>query len=466
MGTSRPPQPSIALSPGERVGRYELLYVLAQGGMGTVWLARRADSSDLPRFVALKTLLTGHAEIEQLRNMFLDESRIAARISHRNVAQLYDRGEERGALYLAMELVDGESLRTIHKDRQKAGAEFPLGCALRILADTCAGLHAAHESSDAEGRSLDLVHRDVSPQNILVAADGSVKVIDFGVAKTRDRLAKETTLGGFKGKLDYMPIEQAQSTDIDRRADVYAIGAILYELLMGHPPHDSAKLGQMNVLHKLALGEPYPRPRPEIPEPIVKLLDRALSWKRDGRFATCEALGQALEQAMFDCNVQATRADVARMLGEHSAHRKEQREKMRDDALRDVHERAASQGEYGVALTPTPSAVALRPARSRRKSLFGAIALGTGLVLVGAALGVTMRGPPPPPPPEAHSVAAAKPTVVVMTTSTPPPPPPPTAVVIDAGPPAPAKPAAKARGAASSKPRPAKAKDPDVDYGF
>src|SRR5262249_54070569 len=163
--------------------------------------------------------------------MFLDEARIASGIQHPNVAQILDLGEQDATLYIVMEWVDGESLSKIRKIAQKKGVPLPLGLALRILSDACAGLHAAHELADRQGKSLGVVHRDVSPHNILVGSAGSVKVIDFGVAKARDRGAGETRSGIVKGKLRYMAPEQAQGRALDRRADLWALGVCLYELV-------------------------------------------------------------------------------------------------------------------------------------------------------------------------------------------------------------------------------------------
>lgn len=468
--------------------------MLAQGGMGTVWVAR--VDRDARHLVALKTILPGHTGSDQFRAMFLDEARIASRIDHDNVARIFDLGEEHGFLYFAMEFIEGESLRRIHKDRQKAGTPFPLGCALRILADACAGLHAAHELCDDEGKSLEIVHRDVSPQNILVSASGQSKLIDFGVAKARDRLARETTLGGFKGKLDYMPIEQAQASHIDRRADVYAVGAILYELLQGHPPHDSGSLGQMTVLHNLALGVPYAPLDSSVPEPVVKLIERALSWKRTGRYPSCEALRQALEQAMIDCNVPTTADDVARMLNEYSGDREEKRKRTIqlaleaiDDPTRsgtDVLRRPifGSRSDAELQIPPLPEFGATltgsaRPreqtlsGRKRRGTVVGAVAIGATLLL-GTVLAIATRQPVPSATPSTASVTAPQPTEPPQLVSSasheadageaPPP------VASATAKPHPTAPRATKPPTTTSthpaKPGRRKGKDPDVDYGF
>ncbi len=179
MGSFTPP-PTTALAPGDRLDRYELLCVLAQGGMGTVWLARITGKHGFERLIALKTILATYGNDRQFCDMFLDEARIAAQIDHENVARILEIGEDKGVLYHAMELIDGESLRKLYRDVRAVSAPFPLPVALRIAADTCAGLHAVHELHGADGMPLEVVHRDVSPQNILITIRGTIKLIDFG----------------------------------------------------------------------------------------------------------------------------------------------------------------------------------------------------------------------------------------------------------------------------------------------
>ncbi|MDF2695735.1 MAG: serine/threonine protein kinase, partial [Labilithrix sp.] len=247
MGSFQPP-PATALAPGDRLDRYELLGVLAQGGMGTVWLARLTGKHGFERLVALKTILATYGNDRQFCDMFLDEARIAAQVDHENVARILEIGEDRGVLYHAMELVDGESLRRLYRDIRAVGAPFPLAVALRIGADVCAGLHAVHELHGPDGMPLEVVHRDVSPQNILVTVRGTIKLIDFGVAKARERRTEDTTAGTLKGKIEYMAPEQARGERIDRRADVYAVGAVLYELLSGGPVRSTDEGRQLLAL--------------------------------------------------------------------------------------------------------------------------------------------------------------------------------------------------------------------------
>ena len=158
-----------ALAPGSRLDRYELLYPLAQGGMGSVWGARMRGKHGFEKLVALKTILPQHAADPRVRQMFLDEARIASRIDHENVARILDLGEERDVLYLVMEWVDGDSLANLEHAARRAKTPLPVGLAVHLVAGVCAGLHAAHELTDARGARLGVVHRDVSPQNVLVS---------------------------------------------------------------------------------------------------------------------------------------------------------------------------------------------------------------------------------------------------------------------------------------------------------
>jgi len=333
MGSFTPP-PTTALSPGDRLDRYELLCVLAQGGMGTVWLARLTGKHGFERLVALKTILPTYGNDRQFCDMFLDEARIAAQIDHENVARILEIGEDRGVLYHAMELIDGESLRKLYRDIRAVGAPFPLAVALRIAADVCAGLHAVHELRGPDGAPLEVVHRDVSPQNILVNVRGTIKLIDFGVAKARERRTEETSAGTLKGKIEYMAPEQARGDRIDRRADVYAIGAVLYELLAGEPVRSTDEGRQLLALHELMTGAPYEPLHHSVPLPVRSLVDRALARDPALRYRTTEDMRHALEQAMVTIGQTATSDDVANVLARFSRERTQRRKDAIDTALR------------------------------------------------------------------------------------------------------------------------------------
>jgi hypothetical protein len=291
--------------------------------MGEVWLARVRRKGGFERFFALKVVLSHLAEDDKFRQMFLDEARIASLVAHPNVASIVDTGEEAGTLYLAMEWVDGDSLQLLHRVLRKAGESIPLGIVLRVVADACAGLHAVHEVRDRSGKLLDIVHRDMSPTNVLVGAQGSAKLIDFGVAKAHDRIGA-TTGGDLKGKARYMAPEQANGQEVDRRADIWAVGAVLYFLLEGKAPFDAEN--DIAVLKLMLEGKAPRRPQADAPSRVIDIVMRCLSTNRADRFATAAQLQSAIEQAMRDTHLLTSVADVAAFAGsklrEHTIARK------------------------------------------------------------------------------------------------------------------------------------------------
>jgi eukaryotic-like serine/threonine-protein kinase len=396
MGSFTPP-PTTQLSPGDRLDRYELLCVLAQGGMGTVWLSRMSGKLGFERLVALKTILPTYSSDRQFCDMFLDEARIAAQIDHENVARILEIGEDRGLLYYAMELIDGESLRKLYRDVRKAGHVFPMGAALRIVADACAGLHATHELRSEEGQLLEVVHRDVSPQNLLISVRGTTKLIDFGVAKANARRSEETAAGTLKGKIEYMAPEQARGATLDRRADVYALGAVLFELIAGRPVRDTDDGKQLAALHELMTGVPYVPLQPGVPDIVRNVVDRALARDPQARYGTAEAMRQAIEQAIAATGLVATHEEVANML----AHASHERTARRKDAI-DQAIRAVTDGRLNAATIIAPigsvhsaPSVPSIPAAAASSSSLDGPATGPSMRTIGPASMSTMSQPMP-----------------------------------------------------------------------
>ena len=341
------------LAPGDHLDRYELLCILAQGGMGTVWLARMSGKLGFERLVAVKTILPNYSNDRQFSDMFLDEARIAAQIDHENVARILEIGEDRGCLYYAMELIEGESLRKLYRDVRAAAdpssRRFPIGVALRIIADASAGLHATHELRREDGESLEVVHRDVSPQNLLLTSRGTTKLIDFGVAKANARRSEDTAAGTLKGKLEYMAPEQARGITLDRRADVYALGAVLFELIAGRPVRDTDEGKQLAVLHDLMTGVPY-EPLPlGVPDVVRHVVDRALARDAKDRFPTADALRLAIEHAIVVTGVVATSEEVASTLARFSRARTQKRRDVIEHAIR-----AAAEGRLNATTLVAP----------------------------------------------------------------------------------------------------------------
>jgi serine/threonine-protein kinase len=289
------------LSPGTLVDRYELVSPIGEGGMAHVWVARQKGKHGFEKLFAFKCIHPRFADDPAFRSMFLDEARIASSIEHPHVAQIFDLGESDDVLYLVMEYVDGESLgaiMTAAARRAKEAVPVPTGVALRIVADACAGLHAAHSLKDADGNPRGVVHRDVSPQNILVSVRGDVKVIDFGIAVAKDRIGGDTAAGSLKGKLHYMAPEQALRERLGPYTDVFSVGATLYRMLAGRPPFDAGN--DAATLHRLLSGGP-PDPLPDAVPPLVgAIIERALDRDPGNRYPSALAMQTAIEAAMMD----------------------------------------------------------------------------------------------------------------------------------------------------------------------
>jgi serine/threonine-protein kinase len=316
--------------------------------MAQVWLARLRGKREFEKLYAIKTIKTELGEDARFQEMFLDEARIASGIEHPNVAHLLDLGEQDGILYIVMEWVDGESLAKVARQARKLDTPLPLPLALRIMADACAGLHAAHELKDRAGENLGVVHRDVSPQNILVATNGAVKVIDFGVAKARNRKAGETGAGIVKGKIRFMAPEQVRAQPLDRRADIWAAGVCLCELATGRLPFDDDS--DVDVVRRLISDEPPPGFE-DVPGPVAEILAHSLVRNIEERFATAAAMRRAIEVAMQQLKMQAASDDIADFVRANLPEFAEKRHTVMSKAMADADERAAARGSVSAIAT-------------------------------------------------------------------------------------------------------------------
>ncbi|UCH29376.1 MAG: protein kinase [Myxococcales bacterium] len=340
---------------GRQLGRYEILTQLASGGMASVYIARAQGVAGFERLVAIKVLHPHLAYEQEFISMFLDEARLAARIRHMNVVPTLDISDSPGdGYFLVMEYIEGNHFGALLGRAAKQGERLPRPFVCRVLIDTLHGLSAAHRITDENGRPLKLVHRDVSPHNILVGTDGIARLTDFGVAKADVRMAS-TRAGQFKGKLSYMAPEQAASNETDQRSDLFSVGIILWESLTGRRLFK----GESNAatLNKL-LNDTVVEPSslwPEL-EPFDDVVMKALSRDPDERFQTAEEFGEALDLAAGRGGVAKTR-DVAEVVRALDA------DKLQDERhrVRDAIERLG-RAEFAQSKVPMPRE-GLTPAR-------------------------------------------------------------------------------------------------------
>ena len=302
-----PPEPLV----NQQIGRYRLLKRLALGGMAEIWLARQAGAQGFEKLVVIKRILPHLAENPEFVEMFLDEARLVAHLTHPNIAQIYDLGHEDGSYFIAMEHVHGENLRTVLKRRRElALGPLPAPLVARIGAACCQALAYAHAATDAGGRPLNVVHRDVSPQNLLLAYDGQVKVVDFGIAKAATQVVVTRT-GVLKGKYSYMSPEHCRGDPLDGRSDLFALGVVLWELVSGRRLY-SRKTDMQTFM--AICNEPPPSLASigiEVPEALEAVIRRALDKDREARFADGYEMADALERYLRQTEAPVTQRGLA-----------------------------------------------------------------------------------------------------------------------------------------------------------
>jgi serine/threonine protein kinase len=299
-----------------RLGKYELLAELASGGMATVFVARHVGVGGLERLVVIKRVHPHLLRLPSFSEMFRDEARVASLVRHPNVVPLLDVVDSDGELLIVLEYVESVSLAALMRHAQAHHHRLPVAVAARILADILAGLHAAHEAKDTRGRGLSVVHRDVSPQNVIVGVDGVSRLIDFGIAKAAAR-ATETTGGTLKGKLAYMSPEQTRGASLDRRSDLFSAGIVLFEALTGQRLFHSDGSDNTHVLLDILL-EPIPDPSslaPEVPPALDAVVQKALERVREDRFQTAVEFQEALSAALTPASAGEVAAVVGRFSG-------------------------------------------------------------------------------------------------------------------------------------------------------
>jgi len=279
-----------------KFGRYELLHKLAAGGMAEIFLARQWGQAGFFRDVVIKRLFQQFAENDRALRMFQDEARLLAELSHPNIPQVFDLGYAENFWYLAMEHVGGFSLADVCRGAAKVNKPMPLIVAVSIVSQICAALHHAHERLDREGRALRIVHRDVTPQNVMITGDGVIKVLDFGVAQTAARI--DTDAGVVRGTYAYMAPEQVRGRTLDKRADVFALGIILYELTTGRRLYRGSDIQVMTAI----VEHDVPPPSSVIsnyPAELESIVLAALQRDRGARTPSTAHFSLALDQFLL-----------------------------------------------------------------------------------------------------------------------------------------------------------------------
>jgi eukaryotic-like serine/threonine-protein kinase len=294
-----------------RLGNYEPLLELASGGMATVYVARQVGAAGFERIVVLKRVHKHLLGNREFTDMFRDEARVASMIRHPNVVAVNDVIEADKELFLVMDYIEGCAVASFRKAAVEQKRSVESRVAVRIISDALAGLHAAHEARDMRGQPMEVVHRDISPQNILLGTDGASRIIDFGVAKARHRLT-ETKSGSLKGKYGYMSPEQARGQPVDRRTDLFAIGTVLHELLTGKRLfRGENELDTMRRILEVPIDPPSSI-NPEVPKSLDDVVAKALARDVDARFQSATEMIDALERACPP----ASAHEVARLLQE------------------------------------------------------------------------------------------------------------------------------------------------------
>ncbi len=396
--TEAPRRPSGSVGPIPRqLGRYEVIDRLAVGGMAEVFACYERAVGDFERLAVVKRILPQLAAQPSFVSMFLAEARYVARLNHPNVVQVFELAEdEHNTPFLAMEYIAGSSAREVIVAAIEANQRVPVGAAVGIAVQACAGAHAAHELTDPKGRPLGLVHRDISPHNLMITSDGHVKLLDFGIAKATEAVDREdaTRTGGLKGKVHYMSPEQCKQEPLDRRTDVFALGVVLWETLASDRLFK--RKSELEALHAIINGErrDLREFRDDVPKRVLEILAKALSPAKEDRQATADELRKELLDACASQDIACSADDVAAfvrpLLGDAQLRRQAE---LRHRARRDPGEPVLPPRASPDALTSAPSVAVdptrvLAPGASSRRGRW----VAAGLATLGLALGVAVGG--------------------------------------------------------------------------
>ncbi|HEV7556291.1 MAG TPA: serine/threonine-protein kinase, partial [Kofleriaceae bacterium] len=300
---------------GATTNQYEILLRLASGGMAEIFIARARTFGDLERYVVLKRVLPERSRDPEFVRMFLDEARLAAQLHHPNIAQVYDIGRLASGYFFTMEYVHGHDAAQLATRVRALRRHIPIAHVLTIVAGAAAGLHHAHERRGADQRPLDVVHRDVTPSNLMVSFEGAVKLVDFGIAKASHR-ATETRAGTIKGKIEYLSPEQCSSNAVDRRSDVFSLGIVMWELLTGERlfRRETDFLTMNAIVNDDA--PPPSRVRADIPADLDRVVATALARNPAERFPSAGAMLEELEAVAAHHQISISTAALGRYLRE------------------------------------------------------------------------------------------------------------------------------------------------------
>jgi serine/threonine-protein kinase len=407
-----------------RFGKYTLLRKLATGGMAELFLALQKSVAGFEKLLVIKRILPAMNQDRAFIEMLLHEARIAATLTHANIVQIFDVGQVDGTYYIAMEHVHGEDLRGIVRQMRKKGViEFPLEHAIEIMLGVTSGLSYAHERRDLDGSPLNIVHRDISPQNVVVTFSGDVKIVDFGIAKSDTKMTMETQSGKLKGKVPYMSPEQARGEAIDARSDVFAVGVMLFELTTGRRLFKGQS--EFETL-KLICEREYPRPsqvHPGYPQELEAIVMKALMKDKNARYQSARELQSALEDYVRRDRIPVSNVALTQymqsLFEEKLLAQKEQI--LQGKQLADIidlqeAENVAAEVEapqrLSSSLLSAPSAARtlteIHAVKPKSRGLVTAVTATLAIALVGAGVAWSLRQrqhvetvqlPPPPPPP-------------------------------------------------------------------
>ena len=286
---------------GTRFGKYTLLNRLAVGGMAEIFLARQEGLEGFEKTICIKRIRPHLSSQDNFLRMFLNEAKLAAQLNHPSIVQIYDLGRINESFFIAMEHIPGRDMSRIIPKAEGAKIPFPMIYALRIASSVCEGLYYAHTKTDAYGNPLHIVHRDITPENIIVTWDGTVKIVDFGIAKANTQI-EQTQAGEIKGKLSYMSPEQAMGKSLDHRSDIFALGAVIYEWVTGYRLFTGEN--EMAILKSIIDGKIYPPSyfKEDIPEEVERILMRALEKDRDRRYQTAWEMQFDIDTYLASCS--------------------------------------------------------------------------------------------------------------------------------------------------------------------